>query len=118
MAQNLLQIAARKNLGLARRNLYTAPKTIRGRVMAYFSALSVKNGSLTFSLPFDRQQLADFLGVDRSALCSALSQMQRHGLLTWGRRPGQLHTAPEEFALKRESPGAQAKACAPGLFCE
>lgn len=99
MAQNLLQIAARKNLGLARRNLYTAPKTIRGRVMAYFSALSVKNGSLTFYLPFDRQQLADFLGVDRSALSSTLSQMQRDGLLTLGRRTVQLHTAPEEFAL-------------------
>lgn len=97
MAQNLLQIAARKNLGLARRNLYTAPKTIRGRVMAYFSALAVKNDSLQFTLPFDRQQLADFLGVDRSALSSALSQMQRDGLLTLNRRTVLLHTAPEEL---------------------
>lgn len=97
MAQNLLQIAARKNLGLARRNLYTAPKTIRGRVMAYFSALAVKNDSLQFTLPFDRQQLADFLGVDRSALSSTLSQMQRDGLLTLNRRTVLLHTAPEEL---------------------
>lgn len=97
MAQNLLQIAARKNLGLARRNLYTAPKTIRGRVMAYFSALAVKNDSLQFTLPFDRQQLADFLGVDRSALSSTLSQMQRDGLLTLNRRTVTLHTAPEEL---------------------
>lgn len=99
MTQNLLHIAARKNLGLARRNLYTAPKTIRGRVTAYFSALAVKNGSLRFSLPFDRQQLADFLGVDRSALSSTLSQMQRDGLLTLGRRTVELHTAPEDFSL-------------------
>lgn len=97
MAQNLLQIAAGKNLGLARRNLYTAPKTIRGRVTAYFSALAVKNGSLRFSIPFDRQQLADFLGVDRSALSSTLSQMQREGLLTLGRRTVELHTDPEEL---------------------
>lgn len=95
MAQNLLQIAARKNLGLARRNLYTAPKTIRGRVTAYFSALAVKNNSLRFTLPFDRQQLADFLGVDRSALSSTLSQMQQDGLLTLGRRTVELHTQPE-----------------------
>lgn len=99
MAQNLLQIAARKNLGLARRNLYTAPKTIRGRVMAYFSALAVQNGGLQFTLPFDRQQLADFLGVDRSALSSTLSRMQRDGLLTLQRRTVTLHTAPEEFSL-------------------
>lgn len=99
MAQNLLQIAARKNLGLARRNLYTAPKAIRGRVMAYFSALAVKNNSLRFALPFDRQQLADFLGVDRSALSSTLSQMQRDGLMTLERRTVELHTAPEDFSL-------------------
>ena len=95
MAQNLLQISARKNLGLARRNLYTAPKTIRERVMTYFSALAIKNGSLDFILPFDRQQLADFLGVDRSALSSTLSRMQRDGLLTLNRRTVELHTTPE-----------------------
>lgn len=95
IAQNLLQISARKNLGLARRNLYTAPKTIRERVMTYFSALAIKNGSLDFILPFDRQQLADFLGVDRSALSSTLSRMQRDGLLTLNRRTVELHTTPE-----------------------
>lgn len=99
MTRNLLQIAARKNLGLARRNLYTAPKTIRGRVTAYFSALALKNGSMRFSLPFDRQQLADFLGVDRSALSSTLSRMQKDGLLTLTRRRTvELHTAPEELS--------------------
>lgn len=99
MTRNLLQITARKNLGLARRNLYTAPKTIRGRVTAYFSALALKNGSMRFSLPFDRQQLADFLGVDRSALSSTLSRMQKDGLLTLtGRRTVELHTAPEELS--------------------
>ena len=97
MARNLLQIAARKNLGLARRNLYTAPKTIRGRVTAYFSALAVQQGSLRFTLPFDRQQLADFLGVDRSALSNTLSRMQREGLLELGRRTVELHTEPEEL---------------------
>ena len=40
LTQNLLRIAARKNLGLAQRSLYTAPKTIRGRITAYFSMLA------------------------------------------------------------------------------
>ena len=86
LTQNLLRIAARKNLGLAQRSLYTAPKTIRGRITAYFSMLARQNGSLRFTLPFDRQQLADHLGVDRSALSSTLSAMQRDGLLTIDRR--------------------------------
>lgn len=52
LTQNLLRIAARKNLGLAQRSLYTAPKTIRGRITAYFSMLARQNGSLRFTLPF------------------------------------------------------------------
>lgn len=86
MTQNMLHILAGKNLNLARRSLYTAPKTIRERVTAYFSTLALQKGSLEFELPFDRQQLADHLGVDRSALSSTLSQMQRDGLLTLDRR--------------------------------
>ena len=88
MMQNLLHILAGKNLNLARRSLYTAPKTIRERVTAYFSTLAVQKGSLEFELPFDRQQLADHLGVKkpRSALSSTLSAMQRDGLLTIDRR--------------------------------
>lgn len=93
MLQNLLQILAGKNLNLARRSLYTAPKTIRERVTAYFSTLAVQKGSLTFELPFDRQQLADHLGVDRSALSSTLSAMQRDGLLTIDRRRVSLQKA-------------------------
>lgn len=95
MTKNLLRIAARKNLGLAQRNLYTAPKTIRGRITAYFSVLARRSGSMQFNLPFDRQQLADHLGVDRSALSNALSQMQREGLLTLDRRKVELRQVDE-----------------------
>ena len=86
LMENLVHILAGKNLNLARRSRYTAPKTIRERVTAYFSTLAVQKGSLEFELPFDRQQLADHLGVDRSALSSTLSAMQRDGLLTIDRR--------------------------------
>ena len=95
LTQNLLRIAARKNLGLAQRSLYTAPKTIRGRITAYFSVLARQNGSLRFTLPFDRQQLADHLGVDRSALSNALSQMQREGLLVIDKREVELKQVEE-----------------------
>ena len=80
--KNLLRISAEKNLALSRRSFYTSSKTIRGRVMSYLSDQAVLYGSLTFSIPFDRQQLADYLGVDRSALSNELSKLRREGLLT------------------------------------
>lgn len=95
MTQNLLRIAAHKNLGLAQRSLYTAPKTIRGRITAYFSVLARRSGSTRFTLPFDRQQLADHLGVDRSALSNALSQMQKEGLLSIDKRVVELKQVEE-----------------------
>ncbi len=95
MTQNLLRIAARKNLGLAQRSLYTAPKTIRGRITAYFSVLARRSGAAKFTLPFDRQQLADHLGVDRSALSNALSGMQKDGLLVINKREVELKQVEE-----------------------
>ena len=77
MMQNLLHILAGKNLNSGPPQPVHCPKTIRERVTAYFSTLAVQKGSLEFELPFDRQQLADHLGVDRSALSSTLSAMQR-----------------------------------------
>lgn len=80
LIQNLLAVSARKNLALSRRMLYTAPKTIRGRLLSYLSAQAMQKGPC-FSIPFNRQQLADYLGVDRSALSHELGKMQAEGLL-------------------------------------
>ena len=83
LIRNLLQISAGKNLSLSRKILHTSSKTIRGRLLSYFSEQAVQNGSLRFSIPFNRQQLADYLGVDRSAMCGELSRMQKEGLLKY-----------------------------------
>ena len=82
---NLLVISSRKNLLLSGRNFHTSPKTIRGRVMAYLNSVSLQNRSQEFDIPFDRQQLADYLGVDRSALSATLSKMQQEGLIRYRR---------------------------------
>lgn len=81
LIRNLLSISAGKTLQLSRRIFHTTPKSIRGRLQSYFSECAKKSGSLTFTLPFNRQQLADYLGVDRSAMSSELSKMQRDGLI-------------------------------------
>ena len=84
-------ISARKNLLLSRRIFHTTPKSIRGRLLSYLSAQSAAAKSLDFTIPFNRQQLADYLNVDRSALSAELSKMQREGLLKTERNHFILH---------------------------
>lgn len=78
---NLLTISVHKNLALSNRSFHTAPKTIRGRVMSYLNSISLLKHSTEFDIPFDRQQLADYLNLDRSALSKELGKMQRDGLI-------------------------------------
>ena len=79
---NLLTISMHKNLILSGRSFHTAPKTIRGRVMAYLNSVSLQSRSREFDIPFDRQQLADYLNLERSALSKELGKMQREGLIS------------------------------------
>lgn len=85
LVRNLLTVCAQKSLELSRRMLHTTPKTIRGRLLSYFSECAKHSGSDSFELAYNRQQLADHLGVDRSALCSELSKMQKEGLIRYNR---------------------------------
>lgn len=81
LIRNLLSVLAQKNLILSRRSFHTAPKSIRARVLSYLSFQAVINGTGEFDIPFNRQQLADYLGVDRSALSAELGRMQKEGIL-------------------------------------
>ncbi|MBE5907914.1 MAG: Crp/Fnr family transcriptional regulator [Lachnospiraceae bacterium] len=81
LISNLLMISANKNLHLSGRSFHTSPKTIRGRVMAYLNSVSLKKGSNEFDIPFDRQQLADYLNLERSALSKELGKMKKDGLI-------------------------------------
>lgn len=78
---NLIRIASFKNLNLSRKILHTGPKTIRGKLLSFFSEWVKKENSLSFSIPYNRQQLADYLSVDRSAMSNELSKMQKEGIL-------------------------------------
>lgn len=78
---NLLRISSQKNLHLSGRSFHTAPKSIRGRVMAYLNSVLLQKNKIDFDIPFDRQQLADYLNVERSALSRELSNMQQDGLI-------------------------------------
>ena len=78
---NLLTISFHKNLVLSGRSFHTAPKTVRGRLMSYLNAVSLKQGITEFDISFNRQQLADYLNVERTALSKELGKMQKDGIL-------------------------------------
>ena len=93
LIRQLLALCAGKNLQMARRMQHTTPKTIRGRLLSYFSECVKRSGQYSFTIPYNRQQLADYLSVDRSALCSELSKMRRAGLLHYERNHFDLSSA-------------------------
>ena len=83
LVRNLLALCAGKNLQLSRRVLHTGPKSIRKRLLSFFSECIKRTGSYSFDIPYNRQQLADYLSVERSALSNELSIMQRDGLIRY-----------------------------------
>ncbi len=85
LVRNLLTVCAYKSLQLSQRILHTSSKSIRGRLMSYFSQCAKGSGSCSFQIPYNRQQLADYLGVDRSAMSNELSKMQKEGLIEYQR---------------------------------
>lgn len=83
LTQNLLSVCANKNLQLSQKIHHSSPKTIRKRLMSYFSKCAKHSGSSSFLIPYNRQQLSDYLGVDRSTMCSELSKMQKDKLIEY-----------------------------------
>ncbi len=83
LIQNLLQISAQKNIHMSMRMMHIASKSIRSRLISYLSAQATLHASSKFQISFTRQQLADYLGVERSALSNELSKMQKDGLILY-----------------------------------
>lgn len=81
LLSNLLRISAQKNLHLSERSFHTAPKSVRARIMAYLNTLSLQTHKKDLEIPFDRQQMADYLNVERTALSKELGRMRREGLI-------------------------------------
>ena len=79
--RNLLGITSCKNIALTQKIQHMSQKTTREKLLSYLSSQAQAAGSSDFSIPFDRQGLADYLSVDRSALSAQLSSLRREGLL-------------------------------------
>lgn len=81
LVQNLLTISSHKNLALSGRSFHTSPKSARGRILSYLNTVSLQKDSDEFDIPFDRQQLADYLNLERTSLSKELSRMKKDGIL-------------------------------------
>ena len=79
--RNLLSELAEKNLRFSEKLTHMGQRTTRAKLMSYFSAEAQRLGKYEFDIPFSRQQLADYLAVERSGLSLELGKMRSEGLL-------------------------------------
>ena len=83
LIRNLISVLAEKNLMLTGKIEHITKRSTQEKLLSYLSAESIKAGSAMFEIPFNRQQLAEYLAVDRSAMSIELSRLQKKGFLTY-----------------------------------
>ena len=79
--KNLLEVLAEKNLRFGEKLTHMGQRTTRSKIMSYLSAEARHLGKYEFDIPFSRQQLADYLAVERSGLSAELGKMRNEGLI-------------------------------------
>lgn len=85
VVRNLFHALSENNLRLVTKLGHMSKRSTREKLMDYLSFMAKRAGSPTFTIPFDRQQLADYLSVERSAMSAELGKMQKEGLLKTNR---------------------------------
>ncbi|MDD3064313.1 MAG: Crp/Fnr family transcriptional regulator [Massilibacteroides sp.] len=81
LIQNMLNIVSMKNIALTQKIEFTSKRTTREKLMAYLSSEAKNARSSRFCIPFNRQELADYLSVERSAMSAELSKLRDDGVL-------------------------------------
>lgn len=85
LVRNLLSVLAAKNLAMNEKMMHMSKRTTRDKLLSYLSAESLRRGSASFEIPYNRQQLADYLSVDRSAMSNELGKLRDEGVLQFDR---------------------------------
>lgn len=78
---NLVAVLARKTLAFNEKITHISKRTTREKLLSFLSSEAIRKGSLTFDIAFNRQQLADYLCVERAAMCVELSKLQKENIL-------------------------------------
>lgn len=85
LIRNLLSALAGKNLLMQEKLIHMSQRTTREKLLSYLSAEAQRQGGPGLEIPFNRQQLADYLSVDRSAMSNELSRMRAEGMIEFSR---------------------------------
>ena len=85
LIKNLVLILADKNITLTQKLEHVTQPTTREKLLSYLSEQSRLSGSGTFDIPYSREELADYLSVERSAMSAELSRMRRDGLVDYNK---------------------------------
>ncbi|MBQ7346696.1 MAG: Crp/Fnr family transcriptional regulator [Clostridia bacterium] len=78
---NLMKDMASKTIMFHQRIEVTSKRTTREKLMAYLALQAKEHDSNSFDIPFDRQELADYLEVDRSGLSAEIGKMKKEGMI-------------------------------------
>lgn len=92
LAKRFLLSFAERNLTLTGKISHITCRTTREKLLSYLSSQAQNSNSAVFSIPFNRQQLADYLAVERSAMSAELSRMKKDGLLDYHKNHFRLFT--------------------------
>lgn len=90
LINNLFQILSKENIELIQKIENVSQKSIRDKILTYLSNEAQKNHSNKFTIKFNRQDLADYLNVDRSAMSFELSKLQKEGLIKYNKNQFEL----------------------------
>ena len=96
LIQNLISVLAKKLLLFNEKITHMSKRTTKEKLLSYLSAEAQRQGSLSFDIPYDRQQLADYLCVERAAMSAELSRLQKQGLLTTNKNHFILQSVPDD----------------------
>ena len=85
LINNLFRILSKENIELIQKIENVSQKTIRDKLLTYLSNEAQRQHSNSFDIHFNRQDLADYLNVDRSAMSFELSKLQKEGLIEYNK---------------------------------
>lgn len=96
LIDHLVLLLAKKNLMLNEKLTYVTQHSLRDKILSYLSSESIRQHSSYFDIPFDRQQLADFLNSERTALSGELSRLKKEGVIDYQKNHFRLLVPVEE----------------------
>lgn len=97
LINNMFEVLSKENIELIQKIENVSQKSIRDKLLTYLSNEAQKNKSNSFEIMFNRQDMADYLNIDRSAMCFELSKLQKEGVITYQKNKFVLHSV-ESFA--------------------